>query len=89
MERLGIQTFADLRAQSLAFLQQHFDKHTAWYLGIVNGEGDRAGVADRPRKSSGFETTFERDLTAPAEIESGVEAMPDEVWAWQRPSRGP
>src|SRR5271157_5367552 len=41
-----------------------------------------AVVADRPRKSSGSETTFERDLTAPAEIESGVEAMADEVWAW-------
>jgi nucleotidyltransferase/DNA polymerase involved in DNA repair len=39
-------------------------------------------VADRPRKSSGSETTFERDLTASAEIEAGVEAMADDVWAW-------
>ena len=82
MQRLGIQTGADLRAQSLAFLQQHFGKHAAWYLGIANGEDDRPVVADRPRKSSGSETTFERDLTASAEIESGVEAMADEVWAW-------
>src|SRR5271165_1775655 len=81
MQRLGIQTGADLRAQSLAFLQQHFGKHAAWYLGIANGEDDRPVVADRPRKSSGSETTFERDLTAPVEIESGVEAMADEVWA--------
>jgi DNA polymerase IV len=82
MQRLGIQTGEDLRAQSLAFLQQHFGKHAAWYLGIANGEDDRPVVADCPRKSSGSETTFERDLTAPAEIESGVEAMADEVWAW-------
>jgi DNA polymerase IV len=52
------------------------------YLSIANGEDDRPVVADRPRKSSGCETTFERDLTAPAEIESGVEAMADDVWAW-------
>ena len=39
-------------------------------------------VADRPRKSSGSETTFARDLTASAEIEAGVEAMADDVWAW-------
>jgi DNA polymerase IV len=82
MQRLGIQTGADLRAQSLAFLQQHFGKSAAWYLGIANGEDDRPVVADRPRKSSGCETTFERDLIASAEIESGVEAMADDVWAW-------
>jgi DNA polymerase-4 len=83
MQRLGIQTGADLRAQSLTLLQQHFGKFAAWYLSIANGEDDRPVVADRPRKSSGSETTFERDLTAPSEIESGVEAMADEV-VWQR-----
>jgi DNA polymerase IV len=82
MQRLGIQTGADLRAKSLAFLQQHFGKSAAWYLGIANGEDDRPVVADRPRKSSGSESTFERDLTASAEIEAGVEAMADDVWAW-------
>ena len=82
MRRLGIQTGADLRAKSLAFLQQHFGKSAAWYLGIANGEDDRPVVADRQRKSSGSETTFERDLTAADEIEAGVEAMADDVWAW-------
>jgi DNA polymerase-4 len=82
MQRLGIQTGADLRTKSLAFLQQHFGKSAAWYLGIANGEDDRPVVADRQRKSSGSETTFERDLTASAEIEAGVEAMSDDVWAW-------
>ena len=78
----GFKTGADLRAKSLAFLQQYFGKSAAWYLGIANGEDDRPVVADRPRKSSGSETTFERDLTAPAEIEAGVEAMAADVWAW-------
>jgi DNA polymerase-4 len=87
MERLGIRTGADLRAKSLGFLQQHFGKSAAWYLGIANGEDDRPVVADRPRKSSGSETTFERDLTAPAEIEAGVEAMAADVWAWCEKTR--
>ena len=39
-------------------------------------------MPDRPRKSSGSETTFPNDLTHPAEIEAGVQAMADEVWAW-------
>jgi DNA polymerase-4 len=82
MQRLGIETGADLRAKPLSVLQQYFGKSAAWYLGIANGEDDRPVVADRPRKSSGSETTFERDLTEPAEIEAGVQAMADDVWAW-------
>jgi DNA polymerase-4 len=82
MQRLGIRTGADLRAQSLAFLQDHFGKSAAWYLGVANGEDDRPVLADRQRKSSGSETTFEHDLTAPDEIEAGVVAMAADVWAW-------
>jgi DNA polymerase-4 len=82
MQRLDIRTGADLRAQPLAFLQQHFGKSAAWYLGIANGEDDRPVVADRQRKSSGSETTFERDLTVPDDIEAGVAAMAADVWAW-------
>jgi DNA polymerase-4 len=82
MQRLGIRTGADLRAQSLAVLQQHFGKSAAWYLGIANGQDDRPVVANRQRKSSGSETTFERDLTAPDDIEAGVSAMAADVWGW-------
>ena len=82
MQRLGIQTGADLRAKSLAFLQQHFGKSATWYHNIANGDDERPVVANRPRKSSGSETTFERDLTSPAEIEAGAEAMADDVWGW-------
>ena len=73
---------ADLRAKPLTFLRHHFGKSAAWYQAIAHGEDDRPVVADRHRKSSGSETTFERDLTEPAEIEAGVQAMADDVWAW-------
>ena len=87
MHQLGIRTGEDLRGKSLALLQQHFGKSAAWYLAIANGEDDRLVVADHQRKSSGSETTFEHDLTAPAEIEAGVEAMAAEVWAWCEKAR--
>jgi len=82
MNRLGIHTGADLRQQSLAFLQGHFGKSGPWYYAISRGEDHRAVVPNRPRKSSGSETTFAKDLTDPAEIEAGVLSMADEVWDW-------
>jgi len=87
MNRLGIFTGADLRRQSLAFLQQHFGKSGPWYHAIANGEDDRPVVPDRPRKSSGSETTFSNDLTDSTDIEAGVQAMADEVWAWCEKAR--
>lgn len=46
------------------------------------GEDDRPVNPDRVRKSSGSETTFDRDLTEPSEIEAGVLKMADDVWHW-------
>jgi DNA polymerase IV len=82
MRALGIRTGADLRTCSLAFLQQHFGKAGGWYYGIARGEDDRSVKPDRIRKSSGSETTFAEDLTLGADIEAGVRAVADDVWAW-------
>jgi DNA polymerase-4 len=82
MNQLGIFTGADLRRQSLDFLRQHFGKSGPWYYAIARGEDDRPVVPDRPRKSSGSETTFSDDLSDPAAIEAEVQAMADEVWTW-------
>ena len=82
MNALGIFTGADLRRQSHPFLKQHFGKSADWYAAIARGEDDRCVVADRPRKSSGSETTFAEDLTDPLAIQAGLQAMADEVWDW-------
>jgi len=82
MNALGIQTGADLRAQSLEFLQQYFGRSGAWYYAIARGEDDRPVEPNRPRKSSGSETTFSEDRFLPTEIEAGVLDMADDVWAW-------
>ena len=49
MNGLGIVTGADLRYQSITFLQLHFGKSGAWYYAIARGEDDRPVVPDRPR----------------------------------------
>lgn len=82
MNDLGIFTGADLKQHPAEFLQFHFGKAGPWYYGLARGEDHRAVVPDRPRKSSGSETTFANDLTDPAEIENAVQAMADDVWAW-------
>ncbi|CAN5489358.1 DNA polymerase IV [soil metagenome] len=82
MKRLGVHTGEDLHRQSLAFLQQHFGKSGAWYHAIARGEDHRPVNANRTRKSSGSETTFEADLTDPAAIEAEVVALADKVWSW-------
>lgn len=82
MNSLGIFTGADLRTQSLSFLQMHFGKSGSWYYMISRGEDDRIVNPDRTRKSSGSETTFHSDLTARADIEAGILEMADDVWRW-------
>jgi DNA polymerase-4 len=82
MHALGIFTGADLRRQSLAFLQANFGKSGVWYYAIARGQDDRPVNPNRIRKSSGSETTFKVDLTAPEDIENGVQRMADEVWDW-------
>lgn len=82
MARLGIETGADLRAQSLELLKAQFGSSAEWYYGIARGIDERAVNPSRERKSSGSETTFDRDLTDPAEIENGVLRMADDVAAW-------
>lgn len=82
MKRLGIETGADLKAKSLAFLAEHFGSAAEWYYGIARGIDDRPVNPNRERKSSGSETTFDRDLTDPHEIEAGILRMAEDVANW-------
>ena len=82
MKRLGIQTGADLKAQSLEFLQQYFGKAGPYYFAISRGQDERRVVPDRPRKSVGSETTFSQDLGKLAEVVDGVKSVLDDVWGY-------
>ena len=87
MQALGIETGADLKAKPMAFLQAHFGSAAAWYYAIARGHDDRPVDPDRTRKSSGSETTFDRDLAEAAEIEAAVLSMADDVWTWCETAR--
>lgn len=82
MNKLGIHTGADLKRKPIEFLVKHFGKSGPWYHAIAHGEDDRPVVPDRPRKSSGSETTFWEDITEPAALETAVLEQADEVWSW-------
>jgi DNA polymerase IV len=87
MNKLGIQTGADLKRQTIEFLTRHFGKSGPWYYDIARGIDDRPVEPDRPRKSSGSEITLLVDLTDPAAVEKEVLGQADEVWTWCEKTR--
>ncbi len=82
MYRLGIHTGADLKAQTLEFLQQYFGSSGDYYYAIARGHDERLVVPNRPRKSVGSETTFMEDLGRLKDIEDGIASVLDDVWGY-------
>ena len=82
MNALGISTGADLRAQSLRFLQERFGKVGSYYYAISRGIDERPVRPDRPRKSVGAENTFDRDLWSLEEFGSELQPILDKVWRY-------
>jgi DNA polymerase IV len=80
MNRLGIHTGLDLRAQSMPFLQQHFGKSGAYYYWIARGLDDRPVLANRIRKSVGAENTFSADLFTFDDAQDALTPIIDKVW---------
>ena len=76
----GIHTGADLREQTLDFLQQHFGKAGAFYYWISRGVDERPVCADRVRKSVGAENTFFIDLLALGEARDALRPIIEKVW---------
>jgi DNA polymerase-4 len=82
MNRLGIETGLDLRAQTLAFLQQHFGKSGPYYYWIARGVDDRPVRADRIRKSIGAENTFPDDLFTFETARDALRPIIEKVWRY-------
>ncbi|WP_416223042.1 DNA polymerase IV [Tianweitania sp.] len=80
MQRLGIETGADLRERSLAFLQQNFGKSGHWYYRIARGIDERAVQPDRQRKSIGAEDTFAADIFDFDLARQELVPLADKVW---------
>ena len=82
MARLGIKAGLDLRAQTLAFLQQHFGKAGSYYYGVARGVDERPVRADRIRKSVGAENTFPADLFTYEAARDALREIVDKVWKY-------
>ena len=82
MHRLGIETGADLKGQSLQFLTQHFGKSGPYFYGIARGIDDRQVRPDRVRKSVGAEDTFSRDIDDLDCATSELKPLADKVWTY-------
>jgi DNA polymerase-4 len=82
MNGFGIQTGADLRAQSLDFLARHFGKSGPYYYWLARGVDERRVCADRVRKSVGAENTFAADLTDPGEARAALAPIIEKVWRY-------
>jgi len=82
MARLGIGTGLDLRAQSQAFLQQHFGKAGLYYYWAARGIDERPVRADRIRKSVGAENTFAVDLFTYEAAQDALREIVGKVWIY-------
>jgi DNA polymerase-4 len=80
MNRLGIETGLDLKAQTLPFLQQHFGKSGSHFYWIARGIDDRPVRAGRIRKSIGAENTFSVDLFTFEAAQDALLPIIDKVW---------
>ena len=80
MARLGIETGADLRAQSLAFLQHHFGSSGPYYHDLARGICHRQVKADRPYKSVSAEDTFFTDLKEAEPLLTELDRIGRTVW---------
>ncbi len=80
MNRLGIETGADIRERSMEFLQRHFGKTGAYYYWIARAIDNRPVRADRIRKSIGAENTFFDDLTEFGAMREALQPILDKLW---------
>jgi DNA polymerase-4 len=82
MERLGIRKGADLKAQTLPFLEQHFGRAGPYYYGLARAIDERPVCADRVRRSIGAENTFSADLFTVDEARAALTPIVEKVWAY-------
>ena len=73
MKALGIESGADLKAQSIQFLKTHFGSFADYLFGAARGMDDRPVRANRELKSVGAERTFFTDMTDPKELADSLE----------------
>ena len=87
MNRLGIETGADLREKDVEFLVRHFGKSGPYFYGIARGIDERQVKPNRVRKSVGAEDTFAEDLHAYEPALVGLKPLIAKVWHYCEANR--
>jgi DNA polymerase-4 len=82
MERLGIRTGGDLKAQPLYVLEEYFGKNGPYYYALARGIDPRPVCRDRIRKSIGAETTFNVDIFTLHEARVVLRPLVAKVWGY-------
>ncbi|WKL58318.1 DNA polymerase IV [Asticcacaulis sp. ZE23SCel15] len=82
MNRLGIYTGSDLKAQTLPFLQHHFGVSGPYYYGLARAIDHRRVKPDRVRKSIGAENTFFEDIHSFEDAQMRLTPIIDKVWRY-------
>ena len=80
MASLGIETGADLRDRSLAWLQDRFGAYADYLYRAARGEDDRPVRSNRVAKSVGAERTFETNLVAPDDLHAALDRVIEAAW---------
>ena len=80
MASLGIETGADLRDRSLAWLQAHFGSYAQYLFRAARGEDDRPVRSNRAAKSVGAERTFETNLVTTDELHTALDRVIEAAW---------
>lgn len=80
LNRMGIQTGADLQGLSRAELEGRFGSSGEWYWRICRGIDDRPVRSERAAKSISAERTFDRDLSDAIALAAQLERVAELAW---------
>ncbi len=80
MERLGILTGADLRAQSIDMLRANFRSSADYLFNAARGVDNRPVRVNRASKSVGAERTFDRDYSDREDLVAQLDRVADAAW---------
>jgi len=79
LNRLGVQTFQDLRRMPVALLEQTFGRHGVAMHRLAMGIDDREVIPENEAKSIGHEETFDKDILDPDQARQEVLSLADRV----------
>ncbi|WP_324742214.1 DNA polymerase IV [Tsuneonella sp. CC-YZS046] len=80
MAKLGIETGAQLAAQPIEFLREHFGSSADYLYRAARGIDLRPVQANRPRKSVGGERTFAQDIWSGHALRETLDQIVEIVW---------